>query len=109
LQDRLILPEATPNSDPSWFGYPITLRPESGIRRVDLLRYLDEHKVGTRLLFAGNLTRQPYMQGRHYLVSGDLRNSDIAMNQTFWIGVQPALTTDMLAYSCEKLEYFLAQ
>ena len=109
LQDRLVLPEATPNSDPSWFGFPITLRPESGIRRVDLLRYLDEHKIGTRLLFAGNLTRQPYMQGRHYRLSGDLRNSDIAMNQTFWIGVQPALTTDMLAYSCERLEYFLGQ
>ena len=107
LQDRLILPEATPNSDPSWFGYPITLRPESGIRRLDLLRYLDEHKIGTRLLFAGNLTRQPYMQGRHYRVSGDLENSDVVMNQTFWIGVQPALTGDMLEFTASKIESYL--
>jgi CDP-6-deoxy-D-xylo-4-hexulose-3-dehydrase len=107
LQDRLVLPEATPNSDPSWFGYPITLRPESGIRRVDLLRYLDNHKVGTRLLFAGNLTRQPYMQGRYYRVSGDLRKSDIAMNQTFWIGVQPALTEEMLEYAASMIVGYL--
>jgi CDP-6-deoxy-D-xylo-4-hexulose-3-dehydrase len=108
LEDRLILPVATPNSDPSWFGYPITLRPESGIRRVDLLRYLDDHKIGTRLLFAGNLTRQPYMQGRDYRMGSDLRNSDLVMNQTFWIGVQPALTGDMLDYSAERLTDFMA-
>ncbi|MDC7714630.1 lipopolysaccharide biosynthesis protein RfbH [Vogesella sp. LYT5W] len=100
----LILPEATENSDPSWFGFPITIRPESGISRVDVLQYLDQHRVGTRLLFAGNLTRQPYMDGQQYRVSGELTNTDLVMNNTFWIGVHPALTQDMLDYSVEKLE-----
>lgn len=100
----LILPEATENSDPSWFGFPITIRPESGISRVDVLQYLDQHRVGTRLLFAGNLTRQPYMDGQQYRVSGELTNTDLVMNNTFWIGVHPALTQDMLDYSVEKIE-----
>ena len=69
-QEQLILPAATPHSDPSWFGFPITLRPERGIQRVDLLRHLDQHKIGTRLLFGGNLTRQPYFEGRQYRVVG---------------------------------------
>lgn len=100
----LILPQATENSDPSWFGFPITIRPESGISRVDVLQYLDQHRVGTRLLFAGNLTRQPYMDGQQYRVSSELNNTDLVMNNTFWIGVQPALTQDMLDYSIEKIE-----
>lgn len=101
------LPQATPGSDPSWFGFLLTLRPESGIRRVDLLNYLDQHKIGTRLLFAGNLTRQPYMAGRHYRVSGELRNTDLVMNQSFWIGVYPGLTQQMLDYACTQIETFL--
>lgn len=103
----LILPDATPNSDPSWFGFPITLREDAPVSRVDLLTYLDQQKVGTRLLFAGNLTRQPYMAGRNYRVSGELRNTDIVMNQTFWIGVQPALTQEMLEYAAGRIETFL--
>jgi CDP-6-deoxy-D-xylo-4-hexulose-3-dehydrase len=102
-EDYLILPEATPNSDPSWFGFPITLRDQAPIKRLELLQYLDGFKIGTRLLFAGNLTRQPYMIGREFRVSGDLTNTDIAMNNTFWIGVQPALTEDMLAFSAGKI------
>ncbi len=70
----LILPEATPDSEPSWFGFLITLREEAPCSRVDLLRYLDQHKIGTRLLFAGNVTRQPYMKGRQFRVSGDLQH-----------------------------------
>jgi CDP-6-deoxy-D-xylo-4-hexulose-3-dehydrase len=108
-EDWLILPEATPRSDPSWFGFPITLRPESGIPRVDLLRHLDAHKIGTRLLFAGNLTRQPYMQGQRYRISGDLTQTDIVMNHTFWIGVQPALTEDMLEYAAGMIEGYLGK
>jgi len=102
----LILPEATENSDPSWFGFPMTLKPEANVSRVDLLTYLDQHKIGTRLLFAGNLTRQPYMIGRNYRVSGELTNTDRVMNDTFWIGVFPGLTREMLDYTCSKLEEF---
>ncbi|CAB4050510.1 dTDP-4-dehydro-2,6-dideoxy-D-glucose 3-dehydratase [Paraburkholderia phenoliruptrix] len=103
----LILPKATPNSDPSWFGFPITLKPEAEFRRVDLLAYLDQNKIGTRLLFAGNLTRQPYMVDRKYRISGELKNTDIIMNQTFWVGVYPGLSGGMLDFIVEKLETFL--
>jgi len=102
----LILPEATEHSDPSWFGFPMTIKPESNVSRVDLLQYLDQHKIGTRLLFAGNLTRQPYMVGRNYRVSGELSNTDIVMNDTFWIGVYPGLTKEMLEYAATKIEEF---
>jgi CDP-6-deoxy-D-xylo-4-hexulose-3-dehydrase len=103
LEEFLILPQATPRSDPSWFGFPITLRPNSPIKRVDLLTHLDSRKVGTRLLFAGNLTRQPSMAGREYRVSGELTSTDIVMNDTFWIGVQPALTNAMLDYALASI------
>lgn len=106
-EEFLILPEATKNSDPSWFGFPITLKENAPISRIELLQYLDENKVGTRLLFAGNLTRQPYMIGRNYRVSGELKNTDVVMNNTFWIGVQPALTEDMLDYTVTKIETYL--
>ena len=106
-EEFLILPEATPHSDPSWFGFLLTLRPEAGVSRVDLLRYLDQYKIGTRLLFAGNLTRQPYFQGRTYRVSGDLTNTDRVMNDTFWIGVYPGLTEAMLDYAATQIETFL--
>ena len=102
----LELPEATENSDPSWFGFLITIKPEANIQRVDLLKFLDQHKIGTRLLFAGNLTRQPYMIGRNFRVSGELTNTDIVMNNSLWIGVYPGLTTEMLDFSCEKIEEF---
>lgn len=102
----LHLPEATPNSNPSWFGFPMVLKEDSGVSRVDLLSYLDENKIGTRLLFAGNLTRQPYMKGQNYRVSGELTNTDTVMNQTFWIGVYPGLTQAHLDYTVEKIEEF---
>jgi CDP-6-deoxy-D-xylo-4-hexulose-3-dehydrase len=105
-EEFLILPEATPNSDPSWFGFPMTLRPAANVNRVDLLTYLDQYKIGTRLLFAGNLTRQPYMIGRNYRVSGELTNTDRVMNDTFWIGVYPGLTKEMLDFAVEKIEMF---
>lgn len=102
-EEFLVLPEATPNADPSWFGFPITLREDAPVKRVDLLRQLDQKKVGTRLLFAGNLTRQPYMIGRNFRVSGVLANTDIVMNRTFWIGVQPALTEPMLDFAASQV------
>lgn len=106
-EEFLHLPEPTPYSDPSWFGFPITLRENCPVSRVDLTTYLDQNKVGTRLLFAGNLTRQPYMQKTLFRISGDLANTDNVMNNTFWIGVQPALSKDMLEYAVEKIETFL--
>ena len=106
-EEFLILPEATLQSNPSWFGFPITLKDSAGLNRVDLLKYLDQHKIGTRLLFAGNLTRQPYFKGRTYRVSGDLANTDKVMNDTFWIGVYPGLNDSMLEYVCNQIETFL--
>lgn len=106
-EEFIQLPEATEGSDPSWFGFPITLKPNCPVSRVDLTTYLDQNKVGTRLLFAGNLTRQPYMINANYRISGDLTNTDIVMNNTFWIGVQPALTKEMLEFVIEKIELFL--
>ena len=101
------LPQATEHSDPSWFGFPITLKVNSPVNRLDLLTYLDQNKVGTRLLFAGNLTRQPYMVGAEYRISGNLRNTDNVMNNTFWIGVQPSLTREMLEFAASKIEIYL--
>ncbi|WP_448152721.1 lipopolysaccharide biosynthesis protein RfbH [Castellaniella caeni] len=106
-EEFLILPRATEHADPSWFGFPITLKEDAPVSRLDMQTYLAQRKVGTRLLFAGNLTRQPYMQGRHYRVSGGLNNTDIIMNNTFWVGVQPALSRDMLDYSAEQIKSFL--
>jgi CDP-6-deoxy-D-xylo-4-hexulose-3-dehydrase len=105
-EEFLILPGPTEHSDPSWFGFPITLRKPSSVDRVDLLTYLDQEKIGTRLLFAGNLTRQPYMKDRNYRVSGELKNTDTVMRDTFWVGVQPALSHEMLEYAAKKIRQF---
>ena len=103
----LHLPEATPHSEPSWFGFPLVLKETAGVKRVDLLSYLDQNKIGTRLLFAGNLTRQPYLIGQKYRVSGELTNTDKVMNQTFWVGVFPGLQQEHLDYIAAKIEEFL--
>ena len=107
FEDVLILPEATPNSEPSWFGFPITIRAESGINREELVKYLNRKKIGTRLLFGGNLLRQPYMKGRNYRVVGDLTNADLVTTNTFWIGLFPGLTADHLDYMSEEIGNFL--
>ncbi len=105
-EEFLILPESTPDSVPSWFGFPITIREGANANRVDLLNYLDQQKIGTRLLFAGNLLRQPYMIGRNVRVSGTLVNTDTVMRNTFWIGVYPGLSEPMLEYVANKIETF---
>lgn len=105
--EQLILPHATSGSEPSWFGFPLTLRDGCGIERVGLLRHLDEQRVGTRLLFAGNLTRQPYMQGQQYRVSGELTVTDKVMRDTFWIGLWPGLTEDHLEHAARSLETYV--
>ena len=108
LEDVLILPEATPNSDPSWFGFPIALRDER-LDRTALLRFLDEAKIGTRLLFAGNLLRQPYFVGVPHRVSGTLDATDMVMNRSFWIGLYPGLDERHLGYVVEKLYQFIGR
>jgi CDP-6-deoxy-D-xylo-4-hexulose-3-dehydrase len=106
-EEFIHLPVATEHSDPSWFGFPITLKEKCPVTRLDLLTYLDQNKVGTRLLFAGNLTCQPYMIGANFKISGTLTNTDNVMNNTFWIGVQPALTREMLEFAARKIESYL--
>lgn len=105
-EEFVILPEATPGSNPSWFGFPLTLRGDTKDSRLDLLRYLDQQKIGTRLLFAGNLIRQPYMQTKTYRVHGELENTETIMNRTFWIGVFPGLTEPMLEFAAGQIESF---
>ena len=107
LAGDLILPQATANSDPSWFGFPITLRDHVQIDRTTLLAKLEKSRVGTRLLFAGNIIHQPYMKGRNFRVSGELTNSDVVMNRTFWIGLQPSLSHEMLEYAASVLRHLL--
>lgn len=104
-----ILPEPTPGSEPSWFGFLITIREEAPFSRRELTRYLEDHKIATRMLFGGNLTRQPAYQYVTHRVIGSLSVSDQVMNQTFWIGVYPGLTTEMLDYTLSVFESFVRQ
>src|SRR5580700_1176273 len=109
LEKYLILPEATPGSDPSWFGFPIGIRPGAPFRREELTRALESQKIGTRLLFGGNLLRQPAYEGCNFRVIGDLPNTDFALNHVFWIGVYPGLTRPMLDFVAATMTDFIAQ
>lgn len=104
LEDVLILPQATPRSDPSWFGYPITVRDGAPVTRDAIVQHLEAHRIGTRLLFGGNLIRQPYMRNRDYRVVGELTNADIVTERTFWIGLYPGLGGDHLQYVAERIQ-----
>lgn len=106
LSEFIQLPEPTEHSDPSWFGFPITLKDDCGTERVQLTQYLDQHKIGTRLLFAGNLIRQPYFKNVPHRVVGSLENTDKTMRDTFWIGLYPALGSEHFEYVADKLEEF---
>jgi CDP-6-deoxy-D-xylo-4-hexulose-3-dehydrase len=103
LEDVLILPQATKGADPSWFGFLITVREQSPFTRNQLTRALNQHGVATRNLFSGNLVRQPYMTGRSYRVVGELANTDRVMNQTFWVGVYPALSDAHIDYAVDVI------
>jgi CDP-6-deoxy-D-xylo-4-hexulose-3-dehydrase len=107
--EALMMPKATEHSDPSWFGFPITIDPAHPANREDLLRFLDERKIGTRLMFAGNIIRQPAYAGVDFKIIGDLSNSDIVMQRSFWIGVYPGLTTQMLEYVIDSISEFLSK
>ena len=107
LCDVLLLPDATDGSEPSWFGFPVAVRPDSGIVREDLLRFLHSRHIGTRLLFGGNLTRQPAYLGRSHRIVGTLKNTDYVMNHVFWLGVYPAIDERMLDYVVASLAEFL--
>jgi CDP-6-deoxy-D-xylo-4-hexulose-3-dehydrase len=109
LEEYLILPEATAHSDPSWFGFPIGVREDAPFRREDLTHALDANKIGTRLLFGGNLLRQPAYQDCTYRVAGELRNTDFVMNNVFWVGAYPGLTPPMLDFVAKTITGFIAQ
>jgi CDP-6-deoxy-D-xylo-4-hexulose-3-dehydrase len=104
LQDVILLPKATKDSSPSWFGFLITIKPEANIKRRDVINYLEKNKIGTRLLFAGNLVRQPLYKHVEKRVVGDLKNSDIIMSNSFWVGIYPALNESHLDYMAQKID-----
>src|SRR2546427_6574136 len=103
-QDALVLPEATPGSEPSWFGFPISVRESAPFNRGELIRHLEAAKIGTRLLFGGNLTRQPAYAHMPFRVVGNLKNSDFVMDRTFWVGVYPGLTEEMIHSVVDRFE-----
>jgi CDP-6-deoxy-D-xylo-4-hexulose-3-dehydrase len=105
--EGLIMPKATEHSEPSWFGFPITLDPKHPVNREELLRFLDSKKIGTRLMFAGNVLKQPAYKDVDFRVVGDLTNTDIVMMRTFWVGVYPGLTEPMLDYIVENIISFM--
>lgn len=107
LQDFLVLPQATENADPSWFGFPIAVRPEAPFTRDELVRHLDSRKIGTRLLFAGNLIKQPAYKGVSHRAIGNLANTDFVMNQVFWIGVFPGLSDAHKDYMISVIHEFI--
>jgi CDP-6-deoxy-D-xylo-4-hexulose-3-dehydrase len=107
LEEFFILPQATPHAQPSWFGFPLAVRPEAPFSRRDLIRHLDRAKIDTRLLFGGNLIRQPAFKGATHRRIGELKNSDFVMNQVFWIGVYPGLSREMIDYVVDRIHEYV--
>jgi len=106
--EYFVLPQGTPGSDPSWFGFPLTVRPEAPFTRHELVRHLERRKIATRLLFGGNLTRQPVYDSVQYEIVGDLANTDLVMNHTFWVGVYPGLTSEKLEFVVQSIAGFVS-
>lgn len=107
MEEFFILPKSTDQSSPSWFGFPLTIKANTKIDRTELLQHLDKRKIGTRLLFAGNVTRQPYMTGAKYRVHGELPNTETVMHNTFWTGIWPGVTDEMLDYISDTIKSFI--
>ncbi|MCV6969489.1 lipopolysaccharide biosynthesis protein RfbH [Mycobacterium bohemicum] len=107
--EGLILPVATPKSDPSWFGFPITLDPAHPVDRTKFMQFLDERKIGFRQLFAGNLVKQPAYRDVDFRIVGDLTNTDIVMNRTFWVGTYPGLTRPMLDFLADSIREYMGE
>jgi CDP-6-deoxy-D-xylo-4-hexulose-3-dehydrase len=107
LAEFFILPQATPGSDPSWFGFPITVADDAPFTRNQLVQFLEARKIGTRLLFGGNLTRQPAYQGLRHRVIESLENTDRVMHNTFWLGIYPGVSTAMLDFVIESIHEFV--
>ena len=107
FEDLFILPQVSKKSEPSWFGFPITIKKRANLNREEFIKYLNKHKIGTRLLFAGNITKQPYMKNYKYRVFGHLKNSDIIMARTFWLGIYPGLNKKNINHVIQKIENFI--
>ena len=106
FENFLILPDAAVNSNPSWFGFPITIKQESPFSREDLVFFLSQKNIDTRTIFSGNITRQPYFKNKQYKIPNELPNTDLMMNNTFMIGVFPGLTNEMLEYVVSQFSEF---
>ena len=106
LQNEILLPEAEKNSEPSWFGFPITIKKNSKFNRKDLINYLTHNNIGTRLLFAGNLTKQPAYLNKNFRIASELNTTDLIMNNTFWVGIQPALGEEELSFTAKTIKNF---
>ena len=109
LQDEIYLPEAELESDPSWFGFPLTLKKNSRFKRVEIIKKLTEKKIGTRLLFAGNLTKQPAYLSKKFRISGKLEITDLIMNNTFWVGIQPSLGNEELHFVAKTIKEIISK
>jgi CDP-4-dehydro-6-deoxyglucose reductase, E1 len=106
IENEILLPEAEKNSDPSWFGFPITIKENSKFKRKDLINHLTKNKIGTRLLFAGNLTKQPAYLNKNFRIESELNTTDLIMNNTFWVGIQPALGEEELSFTAKTIKNF---
>jgi CDP-6-deoxy-D-xylo-4-hexulose-3-dehydrase len=107
FEEHLLLPEATKGSEPSWFGFPITVRPNAPFSRFDLVQHIESRRIGTRQLFGGNLLRQPAYKGTPMRTVGSLENSDTITEHTFWIGVYPGLTKPMIEFMIQTVKEFV--
>jgi CDP-4-dehydro-6-deoxyglucose reductase, E1 len=107
-EDRFLLPQATPGSDPAWFAFPVTVRKDAGFTRTELTDYLNLNLVETRNLFGGNLLRQPAYASIPHRTAGALRNTDTVMNDTFFLGTYPGLTAEQIGYAISRIGAFLS-